>query len=231
MSRLPSISDAVAFLNATLGRSFVAMGAGVVVVWAGYAILRSLGWGGLLMLLPLHRLRPLARAIDRVHALLGKAVSWLVLVMVLVGAFNALARYGGKWADVSLSSNGWLEAQWYLFSLVFLLAAPDALRRDAHVRVDVLYGKRTTAAQRAVDHWGAIFLLIPFCVFGVLSSLPSVQASIDVREMSPDPGGLPRWPLKAVVPVAFGLLGLQGLSQAIKASCGENAKPFDEEAA
>ena len=81
-------------------------------------------------------------AIDRLNAFVGTAVSWLVLLMVGVGAFNALARYVGPSLGLNLASNAWLELQWYLFSLVFLLGAADVLRRDAHVRVDVLHQDR-----------------------------------------------------------------------------------------
>ncbi|MCB9680086.1 MAG: TRAP transporter small permease subunit [Alphaproteobacteria bacterium] len=159
----------------------------------------------------------LSRGIDRVTAALGASVSWLVLAMVLVGTGNALARYAGRWTGSALASNGWLELQWYLFSLVFLLAAPDALRRNAHVRVDVLYGRLAPRRAAWIDVVGAVLFLLPFCVFGVVVSLPAVQASWAVWEQSPDAGGLPRWPLKTVIPVAFVLLGLQGVSELVKA--------------
>ncbi|MCB9665707.1 MAG: TRAP transporter small permease subunit [Alphaproteobacteria bacterium] len=164
----------------------------------------------------MQRLRRLATGIDRLTAALGRTVRWLVLLMVLVAAFNALARYGGRFLGVSLSSNGWLELQWYLFGVVVLLAAPDALRRDAHVRVDVLHGRVSPAWRHRIDAAGALLLLLPFCVFAVVVSLPSVRASWAVWEGSPDPGGLPRWPIKTVVPVAFALLGLQGIAELVK---------------
>lgn len=154
--------------------------------------------------------------IDALTERVGGAVSWLVLLMVLVGAFNALARYGGKWLGTNLSSNGWLELQWYLFSLVFLLAGADTLRRNAHVRVDVLYGRLDQRKRAWIDVVGTVLFLLPFCVFGVVVSLPSVQASWAVWEQSPDPGGLARWPIKTAIPLAFVLLFLQGLSELTK---------------
>jgi len=154
--------------------------------------------------------------IDRLNGAIGRGVSWLVLVMVLVGAFNAVARYGGRFIGVNLSSNGWLELQWYLFSLVFLLAAADTLRRDGHVRVDVLLGKLSKRNQAWIDIAGTVLFLLPFCDFGLWASWPTVHASWHVWEMSPDPGGLPRYPIKSAVLVAFVLLGLQGISELVK---------------
>jgi TRAP-type mannitol/chloroaromatic compound transport system permease small subunit len=154
--------------------------------------------------------------IDRLNSAVGRSVSWLVLVMVLVGAFNAVARYSGRFIGVNLSSNGWLELQWYLFSVVFLFAAADTLRRDGHVRVDVLFGKLSKRNQAWIDIAGTVLFLLPFCVFGLWASWPTVHASWHVWEMSPDPGGLPRYPIKSAVLVAFVLLGLQGISELVK---------------
>lgn len=156
------------------------------------------------------------RAIDRVSGVVGRAVLWLVAVMVAIGAYNAVARYLNRFTDADLASNAYLEAQWYLFSLVFLLGAAYALREDAHVRVDVLYGRLGTRGRAWIDLAGTLLFLIPFCVLMLWVSWPSVAASWRVREVSPDPGGLPRYPVKAVILVAFALLLLQGVSQALK---------------
>ncbi|HEV2147457.1 MAG TPA: TRAP transporter small permease subunit [Longimicrobiaceae bacterium] len=153
------------------------------------------------------------RAIDRLSDLVGRAVLWLVAVMVAIGAFNAVARYLNRVTDTNLASNAYLEAQWYLFSLVFLLGAAYALKEDAHVRVDVLYGRLGPRGKAWIDLLGTVLFLIPFCVLMLWVSWPSVVASWAVREVSPDPGGLPRYPIKAVVLVAFALLLLQGVAQ------------------
>ena len=159
-----------------------------------------------------------ASAIDTAHRRLAYGVAGLLLVMVLVGAGNALARAFEGDLGIRLSSNAWLELQWYLFGIVFLLAAPDALRVGAHVRVDLVYGGHATKAKAWIDLCGAVFLLIPFCVFAVWTSIPFVWNSIRTWEMSGDPGGLMRWPLKPVIPIAFALLGLQGAAEAIRAA-------------
>jgi TRAP-type mannitol/chloroaromatic compound transport system permease small subunit len=156
------------------------------------------------------------RAIDRVSELAGGAVLWLVGVMVLVGAFNALARYTSRWTGVNLSSNAYIELQWYLFSLVFLLGASYALKHDAHVRVDVLYGRLGDRGRAWIDLLGTLVFLLPFSVFMLVVSLPSVAASWRVREVSPDPGGLARYPIKTVILAAFVLLILQGIAEAAK---------------
>lgn len=154
--------------------------------------------------------------IDRLNTWIGKAASLLVLLMVALGAFNAIARYAGRFIEVQLSSNAFIELQWYLFSLLFLLAAGWTLKKDQHVRVDVLYGRLSSRAQAWIDLVGAILFLLPFCVFALWVSFPSVQNSWAVWEQSPDPGGLPRWPLKSMILVSFGLLLLQGISELIK---------------
>jgi TRAP-type mannitol/chloroaromatic compound transport system permease small subunit len=159
---------------------------------------------------------PLVRAIDAVSEYSGRAVRWLVAVMVLVGAFNAVARYVGRWTGVNLSSNAYIELQWYLFSLVFLLGVSYALKHDAHVRVDVLYGRLGARGRAWIDLLGTVLFLIPFSLFMLVLSWPSVAASWRVREVSPDPGGLARYPIKAVVLVAFVLLILQGVAEAIR---------------
>lgn len=158
-----------------------------------------------------------AHAIDRLNAAIGKAACVLLLGMVGLGALTAVLRYIGRPLGVSLTSNAFLEGQWYLFSAVFLLAAAWALREGAHVRVDVLYGRLGRRGQAWTDLLGALVFLIPFCLLMLWATGPSVAESWAVREISPDPGGLPRYPIKALVPVAFLLLLLQGIAEAIKA--------------
>lgn len=157
-----------------------------------------------------------SRAIDAVTGSIGRVTAWLAVAMVLIGAFNAVARYLGRYLGVHLSSNAYIELQWYLFSVLFLLGAAHALREDAHVRVDVLYGRLSGRAQAAINIAGTVLLLVPFCAFVLWVSLPVVQASWRVREVSPDPGGLPRWPLKALILVSFALLLLQAVSELIR---------------
>ena len=158
----------------------------------------------------------LSRLIDALNRLLARIMGWALLGMVLVGAYNAIARSLEKELGLELSSNAYIEAQWYLFSLVFLLGAPYALRANAHVRVDVLYGEHSRRGKAWTDLVGSVLFLIPFCLFAVWISWDFVANSIAVFEQSPDPGGLPRWPLKLVVPCAFALLCLQGVSEAVK---------------
>ena len=162
------------------------------------------------------RLLAISTAIDALNRHVGRAVAWLTAAMVAIGAYNAIARYLERDLGIQLSSNGLLELQWYLFSLVFLLGAAYALRRGAHVRVDILYGSHSRRAKAWIDFVGALLFLIPFCAFAVWVSWGFVADSWAEREMSPDPGGLPRWLLKPAVPIAFALLALQGISETIK---------------
>lgn len=157
----------------------------------------------------------LARAIDQLNRWVGQLVYWLVLLMVLVGAYNAVVRYLDRYMGIRLSSNFYIELQWYLFSLVFLLGAAYALQRDAHVRVDVLYSRLSPRVRIWINLVGTVLFLLPFCALVLWVSWGWVANSWAVREMSPDPGGLPRYPLKAMLPVAFVLLALQGVSMLI----------------
>ncbi len=136
--------------------------------------------------------------------------------MVAIACFNAIARYLGRFIGWDLSSNAFIEAQWYLFSLVFLLAASYSLQEDKHVRVDVLISRLSPKKKALIELLGTVLFLIPLCVFIMYVCWSSVLNSWAVFEGSPDPGGLPRYPLKTVIPIAFFLLMLQGISQLIK---------------
>ncbi|NNE70520.1 MAG: TRAP transporter small permease subunit [Rhodothermales bacterium] len=159
----------------------------------------------------------IADAIDRFSRLTGRWLYWLTLGMVLVGAFNAILRYTARFTGLSLSSNMYIELQWYLFSLVFLLGAAYALQTDSHVRVDVLYGRLSAKGKAWIDFIGTIIFLIPFCILMLWVSWPAVVNSWAVLEGSPDPGGLPRYPIKTAIPVAFLFLLAQAVSMLIRA--------------
>lgn len=161
-------------------------------------------------------LRRLSAAVDALNDHIGATIRWLALVMVLLGAYNAIARYLTKFTGLSLASNAFTELQWYLFSLIFLLGAAYGLRHDVHVRVDVLFEKLTPRGKAWVDLAGTVLFLIPFCVLMLWVSWPAVRNSWMIRETSPDPGGLARYPIKAAILVGFMLLLLQGLSQLVK---------------
>jgi TRAP-type mannitol/chloroaromatic compound transport system permease small subunit len=158
----------------------------------------------------------IARGIDRLNGWVGHTVAWLTVALVVLGAANAFARYAGRFFGVSLSSNAWLELQWYLFSTLFLLAAAWVLREESHVRVDVLFSRLSARGQAWVNLLGTVLLLVPFCGLTLWVTWPAVRNSWQVREGSPDPGGLARWPLKALIMVCFALLLLQALAEIIK---------------
>lgn len=157
-----------------------------------------------------------AQSIDGFSRKVGRGTAWLSVAMVLVGSLNAIARYLGKGLGFSLASNRYLELQWYLFSLVFLLAASYTLERGAHVRVDVLYSRLRPRTRHWIDLLGTIFLLIPFCLFSLWVSWPAVINSWMILEQSPDPGGLPRYPIKTAILLCFAMLLLQAVAEIIK---------------
>jgi TRAP-type mannitol/chloroaromatic compound transport system permease small subunit len=159
----------------------------------------------------MNALLALARAIDALTERIGKIVIWLVLVATLVSAGNALAR----WA-LGASSNAWLEIQWYLFGAVFLLAAGYTLKHNGHVRIDIFYGRLGARGQAWIDLIGGLLFLLPMA--GLLAWLgwPMFIDAWTTHEMSPDAGGLARWPVKLLLPLGFGLLALQGVAEIIK---------------
>jgi len=153
----------------------------------------------------------LSRGIDALNEGIGRLVLWLVLAAVLISAGNAVARYG-----LDISSNAWLEIQWYLFAALFLFAAAYTLKHNGHVRIDVLYARFPPRVRAWIDLLGALLFLLPMCALITWLGWKSFLASFMVNEVSPDAGGLPRWPIKLAIPIGFGLLFLQGVSEAIK---------------
>ena len=161
-------------------------------------------------------LRRFARTVDALNNRIGATIRWLALIMILVGAFNAIARYLTRYTGVALSSNAYLDLQWYFFSLIFLLGAAYGLEHDVHVRVDVMYARLSRKARAWIDLAGTVLFLIPFSVLMLWVSWPAVRNSWAIHETSPDPGGLPRYPIKTVILLSFGLLLLQALAQLVK---------------
>ena len=153
----------------------------------------------------------LSRLIDRLSEFVGRWVSWLVLAAVLISAANAIVR---KAFDTS--SNAFLEIQWYLFAAVFLLAAGYTMLRQEHVKIDVVLHRFARSTQVKVEIFGILFFLFPF-VFEVINLvMPLVIRAYVSGEMSSNAGGLIRWPVFALLPLGFALLGLQGVSELIK---------------
>lgn len=153
----------------------------------------------------------LSRAIDALNEWVGRWVYWLVLIMVLESAGNAIVR---KIFD--RSSNALLELQWYLFSAVFLLCAGWTLLRNDHVRIDIIQGRLKPRAQAWIDVLGAVFFLMPMVGIFFWLSIPWFWRSYTEQEISGSAGGLILWPARVLVPIGFALLGLQGLSELVK---------------
>lgn len=153
----------------------------------------------------------LSRAIDRMNELIGKWVSWLILLAVLVSAANAVIR-----KTFNMSSNAWLELQWYLFGAAFLLAAAHTLKQNEHIRIDIVYGMFSRRKQHWIDLFGHVFFLMPFVLLMIYYFVPYVLLSFRSGEGSTNAGGLILWPAKSLLLIGFVLLGLQGVSEIIK---------------
>lgn len=153
----------------------------------------------------------LARGIDALNQAVGRGVKWLVLLATLISAGNALMRYG-----FDVSSNAWLELQWYLFAALFLLGAGYTLQHNGHVRIDVVFGRFGPRTRAWIDLLGGLLFLLPMA--GLIGWLGwhAFLSSWQIGETSPDAGGLLRWPIKLVIPLGFALLFLQGVSEIIK---------------
>ena len=153
----------------------------------------------------------LSHGIDAMSRFIGKFIIWLVLAAAVISAANAVARKA-----FSIGSNAFLEIQWYLFGAVFLLGAGYTFLQNAHVRIDVLAGKLSMRTRMIIDIAGILVFLLPMCWFMIKFAWPVVVGAYVSGEMSSNSGGLIRWPVYALVPLGFGLLGLQAISELIK---------------
>ena len=152
-----------------------------------------------------------SRGIDALNERIGKAVIWLVLIVALISAGNAVMRY-----TINYSSNALLEIQWYLFAAIFLFSAAYTLLRNEHVRIDVVSGRFSPRGQAWIDIIGTLLFLMPMAILIMYLSWPIFMNAWNSGEMSSNPGGLIRWPARLMIPIGFFLLVLQGFSELIK---------------
>jgi TRAP-type mannitol/chloroaromatic compound transport system permease small subunit len=153
----------------------------------------------------------LSRLIDGATRFIGQWIAWLIVAAALISAGNAIIR---KLFD--LSSNAWLELQWWLFSAVFLLAAPWTLALNEHIRIDIVNQRLPQWARNAIEIIGHVFFLLPMATVVVWTSWPFFVTSYEQNEQSSNYGGLPQWPAKFLIPLAFSILFIQGVSELIK---------------
>jgi len=154
---------------------------------------------------------PVTRIIDAINTWIGKRLSWLLVAAILVSAVNATVR---KVFDTS--SNAWLELQWVLFSVVFLLCSPWTLLANEHIRIDIVNNMLPQRARNIIDVIGHAFFLLPLTIVMILTGVPFFLVSYGQNEQSLNAGGLPQWPSKGLIMIAFMLLFVQGLSELVK---------------
>ena len=159
----------------------------------------------------LNALLPLTRAIDRLNSWIGKHLAWLILAAVIVSSVNAVVR---KVFDTS--SNAWLELQWVLFSIVFLMCSPWTLLHNEHIRIDIVNNLLPKQLRNTIDVVGHALFLLPWCLIMVITSVPFFWRSWSIDEQSGNAGGLPQWPAKSLLMIGFALLLLQALSELTK---------------
>lgn len=153
----------------------------------------------------------LSQGIDAINTWLGKRLAWLIIVAVIVSSVNATVR---KLFDES--SNSWLELQWVLFSIVFLLCAPWTLINNEHIRIDIVNSYFPKKLRDSIDVIGHLFFLLPLTVVMIVTSVPFFLRSYEINEQSGNAGGLPQWPAKSLIMIGFTLLFFQGVSELIK---------------
>ena len=153
----------------------------------------------------------LSKYIDALNEKIGLSISWALLLAVLICSGNAIVRYA-----FNTSSNAWLEIQWYLFGAIFLLAGSYTLRRNEHVRIDVIVGRFSKRTQVWIDVFGFLFFLLPATLLILYFAVPFAMESVRNQEVSSNAGGLIVWPAKILIPIGFLLLTLQGISELIK---------------
>jgi TRAP-type mannitol/chloroaromatic compound transport system permease small subunit len=159
----------------------------------------------------LNALLALPRAIDRMNTWIGKHLAWLILAAVIVSSVNAIVR---KVFDTS--SNSWLELQWVLFSIVFLLCSPWTLLNNEHIRIDIVNNMLPKPVRNAIEIVGHVVFLLPWCIIMVIASIPFFWRSWLIDEQSGNAGGLPQWPAKSLLMIGFALLLIQAVSELIK---------------
>lgn len=159
----------------------------------------------------LRTLLPAARAIDGMNRWIGRHIAWLILAAVIVSSVNAVVR---KAFDTS--SNAWLELQWVLFSIVFLICSPWTLLQNEHIRIDIVNNLLPKTVRNWIDVIGHAFFLLPLCIIMVITSVPFFWRSWLIDEQSGNAGGLPQWPSKSLLMIGFALLLVQAISELIK---------------
>lgn len=152
-----------------------------------------------------------SRGIDAFTKWTGKRLAWLILVAVVVSTVNAIIR-----KSFDTSSNSWLELQWLLFSIVFLLCSPWTLLDNEHIRIDIVSNMMPKWLRDWVDIVGHAFFLIPLCIVMIITGGPFFMRSVEVNEQSGNAGGLPQWPAKSLIIIGFTFLLVQGISELIK---------------
>lgn len=158
----------------------------------------------------------ISRGIDRVTTAVGRVAWWLTIVMVLIGFLNVVTRYVGRSLGISLGGTLYIALQTYAFDLVFLLGAAYVFRKDAHVRVDILFSLLSARAKAIVDILGVALFLVPFALLGLYLSQGYIARSWRSAEINVNAGGIPIYPVKTVIAIAFALLIVQGISEVIK---------------
>jgi TRAP-type mannitol/chloroaromatic compound transport system permease small subunit len=159
----------------------------------------------------LQSLLKLSRGIDAFTRWVGRRLAWLILVAVVISAVNAVVR---KVFDTS--SNSWLELQWVLFSIVFLLCSAWTLLDNEHIRIDIVNNMLPKQVRNSIDIIGHLFFLMPLCIIMIITGVPFFRRSVEINEQSGNAGGLPQWPAKSLIMIGFAMLLVQGISELIK---------------
>lgn len=174
----------------------------------------------------MHALLAVSRIIDSINLRLGKWVSWLIVIVVIISAANAVSR-----KLFGLSSNAFLEMQWIMFSVIFMVCSPWTLMSNEHIRIDIVNNMFSKRVRNWIDVFGHVAFLLPLTIVMIITGWPFFLASFRLNEQSFNAGGLPQWPAKSLVVIGFALLFFQGISELIKRIAvmrGEIPDPFEQ---
>jgi len=158
----------------------------------------------------------ITKLIDKITSFKGTIISWLTLLMIFLGTYNAITRKISQYIGVNLSSNMFIELQWYMYGIIFIFGLSYALLHKSHVRIDIFYNRFSTKTKNLIDFLSGIFIYIPTSFALILLTYPMVKKSWEIKEMSPDPQGLPRYIIKIALLLGLILFFLQCISETIK---------------
>ncbi len=173
-------------------------------------------------------MKKISRLIDLINDKIGHFLAWLTIIMIFIGTYNAITRKLSQYIGINLSSNRYIELQWYFYGIIFIFGSAYALLHKEHVRIDIFYNRFSRKTRNLINFLAGLFIYIPCTLVLTILAIPMAKKSWEIKEMSPDPAGLPRYPLKILLVVGLFTIFLQAVSETIKSFYALREKSFKE---